>query len=93
MVVEVCLMVARLQRRFAVDKYLEESINQGYKDLANAIVMQAIIDYKESPKDVSGDLRRTRIERFIKSRFFTDICDINQEWLIDALKSEQKKVA
>lgn len=76
-----------------MDKYLEESINQGYKDLANAIVMQAIIDYKESPKNVGCDLRRTRIERFIKSRFFTDICDINQEWLIDALKSEQKKVA
>ena len=72
---------------------MEERINQGYKDLANAIVLQAIIDYKESPKNAIGDMRRLRVERFIKSKYFTDLCDLNQDWLIDTLRTEYERVS
>jgi len=72
---------------------LQERIDQGYKDLANAIVLQAILDYKESPKNAIGDMRRLRVERFIQSKYFTELCDLNQDWLIDTLRSEYEKIA
>ena len=70
---------------------LEQDINQGYKDLANAIVLQAILDYKDSPKVAVGDMRRLRIERFINSKYFTELCGLNQEWLVNKLRSEADK--
>lgn len=67
-----------------------------YKQLANAIILQAIEDY-DAPKEmlrISGrellfeedEEAKLEIERFIRSPWFACLTDIDPEWLIKQLR-------
>lgn len=63
----------------------------GYKELANAIIMQAAKDYRKALKyDERG--RKREIENFFRSGWFTVLTDISGEMLIQKLRAEVKEV-
>ena len=63
----------------------------GYKELANAIILQAVKDYRKALKhDERG--RKREIERFFRSEYFTVLTNISGEMLIRKLISEVKEV-
>lgn len=63
----------------------------GYKELANAIILQAVKDYRKALKhDERG--RKREIERFFRSEYFTVLTNIYGEMLIQKLRAEVKEV-
>ena len=63
----------------------------GYKELANAIILQAVKDYRKALKhDERG--RKREIERFFKSEYFTVLTNISGEMMIQKLRAEVKEV-
>lgn len=63
----------------------------GYKELANAIILQAVKDYRKALKhDERG--RKREIERFFRSEYFTVLTNISGEMLIRKLRAEVKEV-
>lgn len=62
----------------------------GYKELAEAIILQAVKDYRKALKhDERG--RKREIERFFKSEYFTVLTNISGEMLIRKLRAEVKE--
>lgn len=66
-----------------------------YEELANAIVLQAVKDYREalgilrfSPKDKDAGISKNEIERFFRSGWFGLLTNINPEMLISRLRKE-----
>ena len=56
-----------------------------YEELANAIVLQAVKDYR-----LHDDERElARIERFFRSGWFSTLTSINPEMLISKLRKEK----
>lgn len=63
----------------------------GYEKLANAIILQAVKDYRKALKhDERG--RKREIERFFRSEYFTVLTNISGEMLIRKLRAEVKEV-
>lgn len=67
----------------------------GYEELANAIILQAVKDYRESlrllsmnPNDKSAKRDQRNIERFFRSEWFSILTDLNGELLLKKLKEE-----
>ena len=67
-------------------KHVQSGINYGFKKLANAIVLQAVEDYREAGNTVRGRRIKKGVEEFIRSPFFGLITDIEPKELIDYLK-------
>ena len=66
-----------------------------YKELANAIIVQAVKDYREAlrllnmnPNDKSAQHDKRSIERFFRSEWFSILTDLNGELLMKKLKEE-----
>ena len=60
-----------------------------YKELANAIIIQAVKDYRKALKyDERG--RKREIEKFFRSEWFTVLTNISGEMLIRELRAEVK---
>ena len=63
----------------------------GYEKLAEAIILQAVKDYRKALKhDERG--RKREIERFFRSEYFTVLTNISGEMLIQKLRAEVKEV-
>lgn len=63
----------------------------GYKELANAIILQAAKDYRKALKyDERG--RKREIEKFFRSEWFAILTSISGEMLIHKLRAEVKEV-
>ena len=63
----------------------------GYKELANAIILQASKDYRKALKyDERG--RKREIEKFFRSEWFAILTNISGEMLIQKLRAEVKEV-
>lgn len=63
----------------------------GYKELANAIILQAVKDYRKALKhDERG--RKREIEKFFRSEWFAILTSISGEMLIQKLRAEVKEV-
>ena len=67
----------------------------GYEELANAIILQAVKDYREAlrllsmnPNDKSAKRDQRNIERFFRSEWFKALTTIDGERLISELESE-----
>lgn len=67
----------------------------GYEELANAIILQAVKDYREAlrllsmnPNDKSAKRDQRNIERFFRSEWFSILTDLNGELLMKKLKEE-----
>ena len=66
-----------------------------YNNLANAIILQAVKDYRKAlrtlsmnPNNRSAQYERRRIEQFFRSRWFGVLTSIDPEMLIAKLKAE-----
>lgn len=63
----------------------------GYELLAEAIILQAVKDYRKALKyDARG--RKCEIERFFRSEYFSTLTNISGEMLIQKLRAEVKEV-
>lgn len=56
-----------------------------YKNLAHAIIEQALTDYKNNPN------MRVEVRRFIKSQYFEMISDLDPKPILDYLDKIDKK--
>ena len=64
---------------------------EGYKELANAIILQAVKDYRKALKhDERG--RKCEIEKFFRSEWFSILTNVSGEMLIQKLRAEVKGV-
>ena len=66
-----------------------------YNNLANAIILQAVKDYRKAlrtlsmnPNNRSAQYERRRIEQFFRSSWFGVLTSIDPEMLITKLKTE-----
>ena len=66
-----------------------------YRDLANAIVLQAVKDYRKickeltvKPNDKKILCEKRSIEKFFRSKWFTRLCKMDGELLMQRLKKE-----
>ncbi len=57
-----------------------------YEDLANAIIVQAVEDYRNNKGDIG------EIEDFFKSDWFKVLTNIDGKWLLRKLQSEKRGV-
>ncbi len=71
-----------------------------YENLANAIVLQAVKDYRSAkamqridPKDYSARGRIGVIRKFFRSDWFRTLTDIDGEWLIRKLDELDEEAA
>ena len=70
-------------------------MSDGYADLANGIVMQAVKDYrwalktlKSEPKDKQANKMKRDVERFFKSKWFKSLTSISPKLIIEHVISE-----
>ena len=55
--------------------------------LKNAIILQAVSDYREAV--AMGDARMEKeCESFFRSRWYSELTDIDGEWLMNKLREE-----
>lgn len=73
----------------------DKDIQKGYEDLANAIILQAIKDYRfalrvlhKRPNNRAAQYQAKDIERFFRSRWFEVLTSIDPEMLIKRLRAE-----
>ncbi len=66
-----------------------------YENLANAIILQAVRDYrttlkclKRNPCNRDADCKKNEIERFFRSQLFTVLTSVDGELLIRSLHEE-----
>lgn len=75
-----------------MDKYvfMNEKPENRYQNLANAIVIKAVDDYK-----LALEFNITRLqkecEKFFRSEWFTFLCDLDPEHIIRTLQEETRK--
>lgn len=75
---------------------MQSPIDRAYQDLANAIVMQAVTDYRKALKGKgysgkSHDRVIRETERFFRSQYFEILTKVDGEYLIEKLKGENSK--
>ena len=62
-----------------------------YEELANAIILQAVNDYRTSwKKGRMGMAERIQLQRFFHSPLFASITDIEPDFLIRKLEEEHR---
>ena len=66
-----------------------------YENLANAIILQAVKDYRMALKSLKANARnrtaqadKAEIERFFRSQWYSTLTDVNGEMLILSLQKE-----
>ncbi len=66
-----------------------------YKDLANAVILQAVEDYRTAlgilrfnPRNIESGISKYEIERVFFSRWFRFLTKANPEMLISRLRNE-----
>ena len=66
-----------------------------YEDLANAIILQAVKDYRMALKSLKANscnrtaqADKAEIERFFRSQWYSALTDVNGEMLIRSLQKE-----
>ena len=69
--------------------------DKGYEELANAIVLQAVTDYrtaltalKDAPTAIRLRSSAAALERFFRSPWYRTLTSVDAEWLIGRLKQE-----
>ena len=69
-----------------------------YEDLANAIVLLAVRDYRDAlkklmkhPRHESAKRTKTEVERFLRSDWYRELTAVEPEILLRKLKEEVKQ--
>ena len=75
------------------DRYKRRSIKFCYKNLANAIILQAVDDYRNLLRDKQPNIKYlevsiTEIEKFFRSEWFKILTDVDGEYIIKKLRKE-----
>jgi len=63
-------------------------IEQCYENLANAIVEQAVKDYRAAKRKYRNSAEIASLRRFFRSDWFRSLTNIDGEWLIRKLDEE-----
>ncbi|WP_075726642.1 hypothetical protein [Tissierella creatinophila] len=70
-------------------------MDRNYEDLANAIVVQAVKDYREAlnklkkePRSIGAKVTKLEIEIFFRSSWYRELTTLDPEMLIEKLKEE-----
>ena len=61
-----------------------------YESLANAIILQAVKDYRALWKKRNGATERQHLQKFFRSRLFANITEANPDYLIERLEAEHQ---
>ena len=76
----------------------EALINDGWQHLAEAIVLQAVKDYRKlrrylqnNPEDERANLHLVAIAEFFCSEWFKDLCDLDGQELLRRLRTERRR--
>ena len=71
------------------------NLSENYQNLVNAIIMQAVKDYRKALRMLRKDPEHEKslfwkkdVERFFQSQWFEDLCDLDGEVLIEQLQKE-----
>lgn len=71
------------------------NLSENYQNLVNAIIMQAVKDYRKALRMLRKDPEHEKslfwkkdVERFFRSQWFEDLCDLDGEVLIEQLQKE-----
>lgn len=74
---------------------IEKTVNynkEGFENLANAIILQAVKDYRKALKGYSINGRNyssvVECERFFRSEWFRVLTNVNGEYLITNIRKE-----
>lgn len=62
----------------------ERQIGDPYENLANAIIREAVDEYRKA----NDNYKRKTIEKFIRSEWFKALTDIDPEFLLERLREE-----
>ncbi len=69
-----------------------------YENLANAIVIQAVLDYKDvyrllskNPNDRMAQAEAKRLKAFFHSRYFRKLTSVDAEYLIRMIEKETEE--
>lgn len=74
----------------------EYGIEKGYKELATAIVVQAVTDYRNALRGIGCDRKpaeyiKGECIRFFRSSWFTHLTDVNGKYILRLLNKEYKE--
>lgn len=73
---------------------MQSPIERAYHDIANAIITQAVDDYRNALMGVSYEQNvppeyvRQRLERFFRSEWYRTLTNVDGEYLIERLNKE-----
>ena len=75
---------------------MQNTIDQCYQDLANAIVCQAAEDYRNALNGISYCNKSPAfiiksVEKFFRSDYFTILTEVSGEFLIEQLRKEHEE--
>jgi hypothetical protein len=65
-------------------------MNKNYQDLANAIILKAVNDYRSALLSKRQN-RINEIELFFRSDYFQNLTNVEPEMIIEKLKKEMEK--
>ena len=68
---------------------------ENFKNLANAIVIQAVKDYRKIlkmciryPDDAEWHREKEDLEQFFKSKWYSILTELDGEWLIEKIRED-----
>jgi len=71
-------------------------MEQQYELLAAAIIERALLDYRRAKKNIlkkydvlNSEIKISEIQKFLKSKWFSLLSDLNGEKLIDLMEAEE----
>ena len=74
-------------------------MEQQYELLAAAIIERALLDYRRARKNIlkkydvlNSEIKISEIQKFLKSKWFSLLSDLNGEKLIDLMEAEEIKL-
>ena len=83
------------EKKDAAEGWRERTGMEGYQELANAIVLQAVKDYRilkqklrEEPLNRIAQARMAEVRKFFRSRWFRQLTDLDPYLLLDKLREE-----
>ena len=72
---------------------MNEGIKQGYEDLANAIIIQAVTDYRGllGGTKATADVNTTECEKFFQSEWCRTLSNVDGEMIMNKVRKEFKQ--
>ena len=79
-----------------IENTVEQDIEYGYEELANAIIIQAAKDYrsalkrlKKNPENKKAATMKRECERFFHSPWYTMLTDVNPNYILNRIREEE----